>query len=510
VKLVGSSAIAELKGGPAGIQLVLDIRFYASGASRVRVTEKNPLNGPRWEVPMNDVLIERTMVPAGHVRQLDSNDKLMPTALKQLAPEQIMAFAYSAEEQSEGNESTILVIHLSPFKVEFYTDTASGAPGVDSPAVVVGGDGLFHFEHHRRKGDQVVTMSAEAEADVHGGKTIADYGEDGLAIYADGTKQAKHAASAVSNHGDSDSEWEEYFHEHRDSKPIGPSSVGMDVTFPRSSHLFGLPSHTTPSNLPSTKGPGARYNEPYRMYTLDVFEYELDNTMALYGGIPMVLAHSVHPTASATDGSAGTRTVGAFWHNPTETYVDVSRNGGDTQTHWISESGIVDLFLLPGPSPNAVHGQYAALTGGTALPPMFALGYHQCRWNYNDEPDVDMVHGKFEELDIPFDVLWLDIEHTDGKRYFTWDKNKFSTPIPMQERLAATGRQMVTIVDPHIYRTGTSTVPPPPRSSLVHLIQVDIAVALHPIVSHSRVVYRSTWHYSICTVVSKFTQHHCP
>jgi alpha-glucosidase (family GH31 glycosyl hydrolase) len=37
---------------------------------------------------------------------------------------------------------------------------------------------------------------------------------------------------------------------------------------------------------------------------------------------------------------------------------------------------------------------------------MFALGYHQCRWNYNDEPDVDMAYGKCEELDIPFDVLW--------------------------------------------------------------------------------------------------------
>jgi alpha 1,3-glucosidase len=380
---------------------------------------------------------------------------MMPTALKQLTAEQIMVFAYCTDDENQGKETTVLAVHLHPFKVELYADTSAGVLGAE-PAVVVGGEKLFYFEHHRRKGDKhVAHASADAEADLHGGKTIVDYGEDGLAIYADGSKQAKQAHSEVSSRGgDADSEWEEYFHEHRDSKPIGPSSVGMDITFPRSLHLFGLPSHTSPSNLPSTKGPGARYNEPYRMYTLDVFEYELDNTMALYGGIPLVLAHSIHPTASATDGSAGTRTVGAFWHNPSETYVDVSRSGGATKTQWMSESGVVDLFLLPGPSPAAVHSQYAALTGGTALPPMFALGYHQCRWNYNDEPDVDMVHGKFEELDIPFDVLWLDIEHTDGKRYFTWDDRKFPTPIPMQERLAATGRQMVTIVDPHIYRSG--------------------------------------------------------
>jgi alpha-glucosidase (family GH31 glycosyl hydrolase) len=51
-------------------------------------------------------------------------------------------------------------------------------------------------------------------------------------------------------------------------------------------------------------------------------------------------------------------------------------------------------------------------TGQQALPPVFALGYHQCRWNYKDEKDVATVHAKFEELDFPYDVLWLDIEHT--------------------------------------------------------------------------------------------------
>jgi hypothetical protein len=35
------------------------------------------------------------------------------------------------------------------------------------------------------------------------------------------------------------------------------------------------------------------FSEPYRLYNLDVFEYELDNTMALYGNIPLMLAHSV-------------------------------------------------------------------------------------------------------------------------------------------------------------------------------------------------------------------------
>ena len=87
-----------------------------------------------------------------------------------------------------------------------------------------------------------------------------------------------------------------------------------------------------------------------------------------------------------------------------------------TGTHWLAESGLISLYLLPGGTPKTFYNQYTSLTGLPTLPPIFSLGYHQCRWNYKDERDVEMVHGKFEEYDYPYDVLWLDIEHTDGKR----------------------------------------------------------------------------------------------
>ena len=72
------------------------------------------------------------------------------------------------------------------------------------------------------------------------------------------------------------------------------------------------------------------------------------------------------------------------------------------------------------------------------------------RWNYNDQEDVNTVERKFDEHDIPMDVMWLDIEHTDGKKYFTWDSRKFPDSIAMTENLASHGRKLVTIVDPHI------------------------------------------------------------
>ena len=42
----------------------------------------------------------------------------------------------------------------------------------------------------------------------------------------------------------------------------------------------------------------------------------------------------------------------------------------EMDTHWISESGIIDVFVLLGPKPHDVFQQYATLTGTTPIPPV--------------------------------------------------------------------------------------------------------------------------------------------
>lgn len=177
------------------------------------------------------------------------------------------------------------------------------------------------------------------------------------------------------------------------------------------------------------------------MFNLDVYGYPVGSTMGLYGAIPYLISH--RPESS----------VGVFWLNASETWVDVSRsNTGvlsrvkgekeNTEVHWMSESGVVEVHLLLGPSPKDVFRQYTTLTGTTSLPPLFALGYHQCRWNYDNEEDVEQVDQGFDTHEIPYDVLWLDIEHTDAKKYFTWDPVQFPTPLEMQQKLAVKKRKV--------------------------------------------------------------------
>eukprot|EP01083_Nonionella_stella_P011216 31888_1 len=96
--------------------------------------------------------------------------------------------------------------------------------------------------------------------------------------------------------------------------------------------------------------------------------------------------------------------------------------------------------------------QYYALSGVPQLPPLFAVAHHQCRWNYNDEGDVLAVNDKFDEYSVPNDVIWLDIEHTDQKKYLTWHPHAFPDPERLISRLsnADTKRKLVCIVDPHM------------------------------------------------------------
>ena len=124
---------------------------------------------------------------------------------------------------------------------------------------------------------------------------------------------------------------------------------------------------------------------------------------SLYGAVPVMLSHTKDTT------------VGLFWFNPSETFIDVDDGSDGKDTHWISEGGNMEFYVFMGPTAKDIFRQYTLLTGRPYLPPLFSIAYHQCRWNYNDEEDVASVDAHFDEYNIPYDTIWLDIEHTDGK-----------------------------------------------------------------------------------------------
>lgn len=174
----------------------------------------------------------------------------------------------------------------------------------------------MHFEKkHENTQENRALSETKTDEDPHHGKEIVDYGEDGLAIYADGTRQEKEIVTAetvaVEENRRLSDDWGESFGGHKDTKPEGPMSVGMDFTFHYSSQVYGIPEHASSLALKTTIGDLSNFNsnnhgqykEPYRLYNLDVFEYELDEPMALYGHIPVMFGHGLtKPVNSEKEG----------------------------------------------------------------------------------------------------------------------------------------------------------------------------------------------------------------
>ena len=151
--------------------------------------------------------------------------------------------------------------------------------------------------------------------------------------------------------------WEEIFREFIDPKPNGPEAIAMDFTFHGSDILFGIPEHADSFALKSTIG-----DEPYRLFTSDVPAYTVESRWATYGAVPVIYAHTPE------------RTTGVYWQNSADTFIDIHDT---TAAHFMSEAGIIDVFVMLGPTPSDVFTQYTKLTGVGNLPQMFTLGLHQ-------------------------------------------------------------------------------------------------------------------------------------
>ena len=140
---------------------------------------------------------------------------------------------------------------------------------------------------------------------------------------------------------------------------------------------------------------------------------------------------------------------GIFFDNTFRSQFDFAAERADVTSFW-AEGGEMNYYFLYGPTLLEVVQDYTRLTGPPELPPLWALGYHQCKWSYFPESQFRGLANGFRERQIPCDALYLDIDYMDGYRCFTWSPTHFPDPKKMVADLAADGFKTVVIIDPGI------------------------------------------------------------
>lgn len=144
------------------------------------------------------------------------------------------------------------------------------------------------------------------------------------------------------------------------------------------------------------------------------------------------------------------KSYGIFFDNTFKTHFDFGQERRNVTSFW-ANGGEMNYYFIYGPKMEDVVANYTDLTGKPhALPPLWALGFHQCKWSYFPESEVKTITKTFRDLKIPCDAIYLDIDYMDGFRCFTWDKNHFPDPKRMVKELENDGFKTVVIIDPGI------------------------------------------------------------
>ncbi|MGW5423645.1 glycoside hydrolase family 31 protein [Streptomyces sp. NPDC003943] len=113
------------------------------------------------------------------------------------------------------------------------------------------------------------------------------------------------------------------------------------------------------------------------------------------------------------------------------------------------DGGPLRCWVVVGTPARVLHG-WAALTGAPALPPAWALGPQHARWGFGSEREVRRVVDGYLDRGLPLSVLHLDIDHYDGHRVFTVDRERFPDLPGLAAKLRERGVRLVSIVDPAV------------------------------------------------------------
>lgn len=213
----------------------------------------------------------------------------------------------------------------------------------------------------------------------------------------------------------------------RESLMKGISELKVTKKAPRGVKYFGLGDKAVDVNL---------RGRAYENWNTDSYAYERGDD-PLYRSIPFYL------------GLIEDRGYGIFMDNTYRTRFSFDRKK-DRVSSFSARGGVMNYYFIYGPNLKEVSERYTKLTGTPEMPPMWALGYHQCRWSYYPESRIKELAKTFREKKIPCDAIYLDIDYMDEYRVFTWNKELFPDAKLMISDLKEQGFKTIVMIDPGV------------------------------------------------------------
>lgn len=179
-----------------------------------------------------------------------------------------------------------------------------------------------------------------------------------------------------------------------------------------------------------------RRGNGYVNWNLDIPGYETRQD-PLYASIPFYIG--IHDSI----------VYGIFLDNSSKTHFNFGA-GQERFSSFSVDDGDMNYFMIWHSTVAGIIGSYTQLTGRMPMPPLWSLGYHQCRWSYFPESEIMSLAQNFRNRKIPCDVLWFDIHYMQDYKVFTWSKDRFPDSKGMMTKLDGMGFKNVAIIDPGI------------------------------------------------------------
>ena len=236
---------------------------------------------------------------------------------------------------------------------------------------------------------------------------------------------------------------------------IGTDELSLSFTDGNGALLSaGLPIHFGADTLSDTRVPqpdedffglGERITPLGRRgYTVvnwntDNPHYQHEQRRSMYSSFPFYVA---------LDRSTG-RCYGYFHDSPWKSSFDMCDTLPD-RVQIEAWGGELNIYFFSAPTLAGILRDYTMLTGRHAMAPVWALGYHQCRWSYMSTADARQIVQEFRARKIPLDALWFDIDYMDSFRVFTFDATRFGDMRECCRDLDDAGVRRVAIVDPGV------------------------------------------------------------